>query len=594
MSKNTLPRLDALRNEMRKKGISAFIVPGTDPHLSEYSAEHWKARGWISGFNGSAGTAVITTDKAGLWTDSRYFLQAAQQLKDSGFDLFKDGLPETPAINDWLITELPAGSVIAVDGTLFSAAEARNMKQIFEDSELKFISDFTPFNTIWADRPKIPDNKLFIHNEKFSGESVDNKVNRVLEQVRKNKATSTLLAALDEIAWVFNVRGSDVECNPVVICYAFLSDTQRILFIDSQKLTEESTAYLKKEGITFRPYTDILPFLASLPEDTSILVDPKKVNYTLINTIPGHCIIRETTSPVSMLKSVKNPVQIEGIKTAMKRDGVALVRFFRWLEAHLSDGNVTEITVAEKLKEFRSAGKHYVGESFSTIAGFNEHGAIVHYSATPESNATLSTNGFLLIDSGAQYLDGTTDITRTIALGELTPEQKQDFTLVMKGHIALATAHYPQGTRGAQLDVLARHYLWNEGLNYLHGTGHGVGHFLNVHEGPQNIRLEENPTPLMPGMVTSNEPGLYRTGKYGIRCENLVLTVNDRETEFGRFYKFETLTLFPFDKKAFDKTLMTKEEIEWLNNYHETVYRTLSPELTNEEQEWLRNATSAL
>ena len=529
MSKSTLPRLKALRDEMGKAGITAFIIPGTDPHQSEYYASHWAARTWISGFDGSAGTAVVTTNQAGLWTDSRYFLQAAQQLEDSGFELFKEGLP---------------------------------------------------------------DNEAFIHDEKYSGESISDKMARIMEQVRQAGAAALLLAALDEIAWAFNIRGTDVECNPVVICYAYIDDSRRILFIDKAKINDTVCQYLQKNSVEIMPYENIFDFVAALPAEKKVFVDTNKINYTLLNKL--HAIPVSGQSPIALLKSIKNETQLAGTREAMIRDGVALVRFFRWLEKNIDSGKVTEITVAEKLREFRSQQSLYVGESFATIAGFNEHGAIVHYSATPESNAIISRKGFLLIDSGAQYLDGTTDITRTVSLGNLSPRQKRDFTLVMKGHIALATCHYPQGTRGAQLDALARHFLWDDHLNYLHGTGHGVGHFLNVHEGPQNIRLEENPTPLMPGMITSNEPGLYRTGEYGIRCENLVLTVPDYENEFGMFYRFETLTLFPFDTEALDISIMTEKEIEWLNSYHEMVYDRLSPMLDEEEQQWLHRKTTAI
>lgn len=592
MSKSTLPRLKALREEMGKAGITAFIIPGTDPHQSEYYASHWAARTWISGFNGSAGTAVVTTNQAGLWTDSRYFLQAAQQLEGSGFELFKEGLPDTPTIEQWLLKTLPQGATVAIDGTLFGASQAAKMKQNFESHGLHFVSDFTPFDTIWEGRPSIPKNEVFIHEEKYSGESVADKMTRIMEQVHQAGAEALLLAALDEIAWAFNIRGNDVECNPVVVCYAYIDDDRRILFIDQDKIGDTVCQYLKKNAVEIMPYDSIFDFVGSLPVEKKVFVDTNKINYTLLNKLNATSVSGQ--SPIALLKSIKNETQLAGTREAMIRDGVALVRFFRWLEQNIDSGKVTEITVAEKLREFRSQQNLYVGESFATIAGFNEHGAIVHYTATPESNATITRRGFLLIDSGAQYLDGTTDITRTISLGNLSPRQKRDFTLVMKGHIALATCHFPQGTRGSQLDALARHFLWDDHLNYLHGTGHGVGHFLNVHEGPQNIRLEENPTPLMPGMITSNEPGLYRTGEYGIRCENLILTVPDYQNEFGMFYRFETLTLFPFDTEALDLSIMTEKEIEWLNNYHEMVYDRLSPMLNEEEQQWLHRKTTSI
>ncbi len=592
MSRSTLPRLDALRHEMSKAGIAAFIIPGTDPHQSEYYAEHWAARTWITGFNGSAGTAVVTTNQAGLWTDSRYFLQAAQQLEGSGFELFKEGLPETPSMEQWLLTTLPQGATVAIDGTLFGALQAEALKTRFEHRGFHFVSDFTPFDALWSDRPLIPQNPLFIHDEKYSGESANAKIERTLHQVHQADADALLLTALDEIAWLFNIRGTDVQCNPVAICYGYIDDNRRILFINPNKVDDPTRQYLQQNNIELLPYEQVFEFAASLPASLRVFVDPKKTNYTLLNRLSATTVTG--ASPIALLKSCKNKVQVEGVRQAMIRDGVALVRFFRWLDENIGHGHVTEITVAEKLHEFRTQQELFMGESFSTIAGFNAHGAIVHYSATPESNVTITREGFLLVDSGAQYLDGTTDITRTVALGPLNSQQKRDFTLVLKGHIALATCHFPQGTRGAQLDVLARHFLWDNRLNYLHGTGHGIGHFLNVHEGPQSIRLEENPTPLMPGMITSNEPGLYRTGEYGIRCENLVLTVPDTENEFGTFYRFETLTLFPFDTEAIDISILNASEIEWLNNYHEMVYDRLSPHLSEEEQQWLRRKTAEI
>ncbi len=592
MSKSTLPRLDALRHEMSKAGIAAFIIPGTDPHQSEYYAEHWAARTWITGFNGSAGTAVVTTNQAGLWTDSRYFLQAAQQLEGSGFELFKEGLPETPSMEQWLLTTLPQGATVAIDGTLFGALQAEALKNRFEHRGFHFVSDFTPFDALWSDRPLIPQNPLFIHDEKYSGESANAKIERTLHQVHQADADALLLTALDEIAWLFNIRGTDVQCNPVAICYGYIDDNRRILFINPNKVDDPTRQYLQQNNIELLPYEQVFEFAASLPASLRVFVDPKKTNYTLLNRLSATTVTG--ASPIALLKSCKNKVQVEGVRQAMVRDGVALVRFFRWLDENIDHGHVTEITVAEKLYEFRAQQELFMGESFSTIAGFNAHGAIVHYSATPESNVTITREGFFLVDSGAQYLDGTTDITRTVALGPLNSQQKRDFTLVLKGHIALATCHFPQGTRGAQLDVLARHFLWDNRLNYLHGTGHGIGHFLNVHEGPQSIRLEENPTPLMPGMITSNEPGLYRTGEYGIRCENLVLTVPDTENEFGTFYRFETLTLFPFDTEAIDISILNASEIEWLNNYHEMVYDRLSPHLSEEEQQWLRRKTAEI
>lgn len=591
MDKETLSRLEALRSEMAARKIDAFIVPGTDPHQSEYYAEHWDCRTWISGFDGSAGTAVVTMTDAGLWTDSRYFLQAAEQLEGSGFTLFKDGLPETPSYLQWLIKTLPAQATVAIDGMLFSAEQATALSNALSSNGLKLISDFTPFDRIWLQRPELPLCPVFVHDTAFSGETAGGKIARTLRSIHEAGADALFLSALDEIAWLFNIRCHDVRCNPVAYAYAYIDDTRRILFIDERKIDEKGKLYLQTEHIEHRPYESALDFAAGL-QGKKVWIDPAKTSQTLLNALAVPTLRGE--SPIARFKAIKNAIQIKGIRNAMIRDGVALVRFFRWLDRNIDSGTVTEMSLSEQLRSFRAEQELFVDESFDTIAGFNAHGAIVHYTATPESDATLSREGFLLVDSGAQYMDGTTDITRTVALGTPTPEQKRDFTLVLKGHISLASCRFPKGTRGAQLDALARRPLWDEGLSYLHGTGHGVGHFLNVHEGPQSIRLQENSTPLMPGMVTSCEPGLYRAGEYGIRHENLLLTIEDTSTEFGEFYCFEPLTLFPFDKRALDLDLLSPQEIAWLNGYHRLVYDRLQGALTPEEREWLLEATSAI
>ena len=591
MSKHTLPRLNALRNEMALHNIQAFIIPGTDPHQSEYYAEHWGCRTWISGFNGSAGTAVVTTDNAGLWTDSRYFLQADEQLADSGFTLFKDGMPETPSIEAWLSSVLPAGSTVAIDGTLFSTTAVEKMIAFFELHGISLVTDFMPFDKIWQDRPSLPDTPFFAHDLEYCGENATSKIMRVMQAVEESGANALLLSALDDIAWIYNIRGRDVNYNPMTYAYAYIDNVRRILFVDSKKLNEENMTHLRTIGVEQMPYEEVFDFATSL-RDKKVSINPAKLNYTLYNNL-NTATIRED-GPIAMFKAIKNEVQIAGMRRAMVRDGVALVRFFRWLDSSIDAGKATEMSAAQQLRQFRAEQNLFVDESFGTICGYNEHGAIVHYSATPESDATIRRKGFLLVDSGAQYLDGTTDITRTVALGTPTPQQKRDFTLVLKGHIALSRCQFPEGTRGAQLDAIARMPLWKDGLTYLHGTGHGVGQFLNVHEGPQSIRLQENPTPLVPGMITSNEPGLYRAGDYGIRHENLILTVPAQETEFGKFYCFEPLTLFPFDKQALDMTIMQPHEIAWLNDYHRMVYDRLKSSLTSDECEWLREATSAI
>lgn len=590
MEKETLSRLAALRAEMASRQIDAYIIPGTDPHQSEYYAAHWDFRTWISGFDGSAGTVVVTMQDAGLWTDSRYFLQAEEQLAGSGIKLFKEGLPDTPSYIEWLSTVLPPHSTMAIDGTLFPVTTVEAMQKTFAAQELQLDCNFTPFDRIWAQRPEIPLHPFFVHELKYSGEETASKVARTLELTRNAGAEALLLAALDEIAWLFNIRGSDVHCNPVAIAYAYIDAERRILFIDERKVDAAGKAYLHEEGIEYMPYSAVFDFAAHIHKN--VLIDPSKTNYALASALNTDVI--RAASPVATLKAIKNETQIKGVRHAMVRDGVALIRFFRWLDNNIDTGNVTEMSAARQLRAFRAEQELFINESFDTTAGFNEHGAIVHYTATPESDAKITRKGFLLVDSGAQYLDGTTDITRTFVVGSLTPKQKRDFTLVLKGHIALTMCRFPQGTRGAQLDAIAREPLWSEGLSYLHGTGHGVGHFLNVHEGPQSIRLQENPVELAPGMITSCEPGLYRTGEYGIRHENLLLTVEDKETEFGKFYRFEPLTLFPFDKRALDISILLPHEIAWLNDYHRMVYDKLKGSLTSDECKWLLEATSAL
>lgn len=579
-------RLEALRAEMKKNKISAYIVPGTDPHASEYIADYWKERVWISGFNGSAGTVVVTLDKAGLWTDSRYFLQGGEQLQGSGIDLMKQGLPETLEIVPWLSKELKSGEKVAVNAQMFSLNAYAGMKSELRMSGIDLLSADL-INEIWEDRPALPKNPFFVFDIKYSGKSTIDKLKTLRDEMKKNFADIFVMSALDDIAWLFNIRGNDVSFNPVVIAYALVDMENATLFIDSEKLTEENKKYLESQSVTIAPYNDIYKSLKKINGEKAVLLDGAKLNQSLFESIPSTCPIRNTMSPVFKLKSVKNEIEIEGVRRAMLKDGLALTRFFKWLDDNVKTGEITEITIGEQLRKFRGEEENFIGESFGTIAGYADHGAIVHYSATPESNYSLKQENILLIDSGAQYLDGTTDITRTYPLGKPTIAQKTDYTLVLKGHIAIDQAIFPAGTRGSQIDILARKALWDRRLNYGHGTGHGVGHFLNVHEGPQSIRMDENPTTLQAGMILSNEPGLYRAEKYGIRIENLVLVVEDKTTEFGQFLRFETLTLFPINQDLIDVELLSDDEIKWLNNYHARVYDTLSPNLELEEREWL-------
>lgn len=593
MNRTTNQRVDALRTLLKEEGINAFIIPSTDPHLSEYVAPHWQSREWISGFTGSAGTVVITEEQAGLWTDSRYFLQAAQQLEGSDIDLYKEMLPETPSIPTFLKTSLGTGAVVGIDGKVFSTEEAKQLQDELKENGITIKSVEDPMNKIWEDRPAIPEGPAFIYENQYAGKSCREKLATIREEMKKAGAEALLISALDEIAWTLNIRGNDVHCNPVVVSYLLISKNEAHFFIHPQKVTGELSAYLKEANVSIHSYEDIEYFLNNLSVDT-LLLNPSKTNYAVYSAICPDCRIIEGASPVTLLKAIRNEQEIAGIHAAMQRDGVALVKFLKWLEEAVHTGKETEISVDKKLHELRAAQPLYMGESFDTIAGYKEHGAIVHYEATPETDVPLQPKGFLLLDSGAQYLDGTTDITRTIALGELTEEEKTDYTLILKGHIALAMAVFPEGTRGAQLDVLARMPIWKHRMNFLHGTGHGVGHFLNVHEGPQSIRMNENPVALQAGMVTSNEPGVYKAGSHGIRTENLVLTIPAGEGLFGNYLKFETITLCPICKKGIIKEMLATEEIEWLNEYHRKVYDKLSPDLNKEEQEWLKEACAAI
>lgn len=593
MKQNITERVTVLRSLLSEKGLSAFIIPSTDPHLSEYVASHWKSREWISGFTGSAGTVVVTLDKAGLWTDSRYFLQAADQLENTGIELFKDGLPTTPTIMGWLSGELKEGESLGIDGKMFSVSEVEDMKNVLSKKSITVDTSLDPFEQIWSDRPAMPQDPAFIYETKYAGVSCTDKIEQIRQKMENAGVESLLVSTLDEIAWTLNLRGFDVKCNPVVISYLLISKTEIVYFIAPEKLTKEVREYLLSQDVVIRNYDEINNALSEL-NTTTLLINPLRTNFDVCSAVNSSCKVVCGNSPVALLKAVRNEQEIAGIRSAMIRDGVALTKFLRWLETAVPKGTETELSIDAKLHEFRAAQDMYMGESFDTIAGYKEHGAIVHYSATAETSSVLKPEGFLLLDSGAQYLDGTTDITRTIALGPLTEEEKIDYTLVLKGHIALATCKFPYGTRGAQIDVLARAALWQRGLNYLHGTGHGVGHFLSVHEGPQSIRMNENPVLLLPGMLTSNEPGLYKGGRHGIRTENLTLVRRDVETEFGEFYRFETVTLCPICTEGVIKSLLSDLEINWLNDYHKIVFDRLSPYLDAEEISWLRTKTVAI
>lgn len=594
MTYDNIPaRIEAFRAKMLEAGLQAVILPRTDPHLSEYISDHWHIVRYLSGFSGSAGTMVITTDSALVWTDSRYFLQCAKQIEGTGIILMKDGLPDTPSVTDYLVTTLHKGDTVGINGLLMSIDDTATLASRLQSAGLGLKVDFDPTDSVWPDRPAMPSDKIFVHDEKYSGESASSRIARTLESVKAAGADSYFTAALDEIAWMLNIRSNDVHCSPVAASFLYVSPEGSTLFVDAAKLTPEVEAHLKSAGVTTRPYGSLTAELPALTSGATVLLATTSASGAIESLLKGHSIV--ASSPVAMLKAVKNDVQIANVRTSHVRDGVAMVRSLIEIEKAVASGRpLTEIDVAEILESNRRKGDLFYDLSFDSICGFGPNGAIVHYTATPESNTAITKDNLLLIDSGANYLDGTTDITRTIAIGTPTADMRHDFTLVMKGHIAIATAIFPEGTRGAQLDAMARMPLWKEGKSYLHGTGHGVGFFLNCHEGPQSIRLNDTLAPLTPGMLTSNEPGVYLAGRYGIRCENLVLTIPHSETEFGKFYAFETITLCPFDRSLFDTSIMSDEEIRWVDNYHSRVFELLSPSLDEEEKAWLEAATRPL
>jgi len=588
-------RINALRREMKTRGLDAYLIPSSDPHLSEYPAEHWKSRVWISGFTGSAGTVVVTADKAGLWTDSRYFLQAAQQLEGTGIQLYKMKLPETPTIEEFLLSEIQSGQTIGLDGQVYSALDAQTLEKKLSKKGITLNTSYDLIQEIWKDRPAIPTNPLFEMPVELSGKSVSEKLNEINDLLHKEGADCLLLTALDEIAWTFNIRGTDVVYNPVVISYGFISEKESVLFINPKKLTTEVAEHLKKEGVILADYSVIGTYLSRLTSDQTIFVDMNKTNIALFNAIPKDCSIIEGITPANHLKSIKNETEIKGFRNALIKDGVALTKFHIWLENQMAAGEkVTELSAAAKLSAFRAEQPLYIMDSFETICGYAAHGASPHYSATPETDATLKPESLLLMDSGGQYMDGTTDITRTISLGTPTEQMKKDFTRTLKGMISIAKAKFPDGIRGCLIDVLARKALWDAGIQYLHGTCHGIGHCLNVHEGPQSIRMEENPVPLRAGMVMSDEPAMYRAGEYGIRTENMILIREDSETEYGKFLSFDTLTMCYIDTSLVIVPMLSVREHAWLNKYHQMVYELLSPHLNKEEAEWLKEKTKEI
>ena len=588
--------LARMRQAMLEHGIDACVVSGTDPHQSELPAMHWRGREWLTGFesaNGTNGTAVVLQDDALCWTDSRYFLQATEQLKDTGFRMMEEDGPNAVDLVDWLVEHTHSGQTVGIDGMTFSISYAQRLEQELGDNGVKLNTEFPVFDYIYPDRPARPMNPLFVHDENIVGVTTDRKMEAIMEEVKPELANAILLSSLDDIAWATNLRAAnDIAYSPVFVAFLYIDNERRVLFIDQEKITDEVKAHLQKYHIEVQPYDSVTGFVAGLPKETRLLLDPEKTARGIYDHVG--CSVVFGGSAVAKLKSIKNESMIRSIRTAMLKDGVALTKFFMLVEREYPKGELTEIGLARELRRLRLADPTCVDESFASIIGWNGHGAIVHYEPTEESSSDIKGEGLLLVDSGGQYTFGTTDITRTVALGTPTEEEKHDFTLVMKGHIALSNAIFPAGTTGHQLDVLARQFLWREGKAYYHGTGHGVGFFINCHEGPQNIRLNANPTPLEPGMLQSDEPGLYLADRYGIRCENLILCVPDTVTEFGQFLKFEPLTLFPFDLRLFQTEIMTAEEIQWVNDYHARVRQELTPLLTPEEAAWLADKTREL
>lgn len=587
-------RIEKLRLLMKEKGMEAYIIPSFDAHKSEYVAEHWKCREWISGFTGSAGTVVVTMTDAGLWTDGRYYIQAEKQLEGSNIKLFKMGQPEVPSYIEWLKNSLNHKDCVGFAGKVFSATEVKNMMEAFKTKEIRVEMNFDLIDELWEERPYIPQNPIFLHDVKFAGKSRREKINEVREEMKEKGANKYLLTSLDDIAWLLNIRGQDVCNNPVVTSYGIISESKVELFIDAKKVSSENKAELEADNIEVKDYNEVSNSIKGLTNRDAVFLDPIKVNMWLYSLINGDVKKVEDTNITTKLKAIKNDVEIENLERCQIKDGIAMVKLIKWLKEVVNKEKITEITVDKKLKEFRGEQKDFLGPSFDTIAGYREHAAMMHYKALPESDYLLKGEGMVLVDSGGQYLDGTTDITRTIILGKLSDEEKRDFTLVLKAHIGLSSAKFLYGATGSNLDVLARKPLWKHGLDYKCGTGHGVGFLLNVHEGPQGFSQVPNKVVLEKGMIITNEPGIYKEGKHGVRTENTMLVTLDEKTEFGQFMRFKTISYCPIDLEGIDVNMLTPEEKEWLNTYHNEVYDKLCSYLDEEEKEWLKKETRSI
>ncbi len=588
-----MSNLNNLREVMKKENVDYYIIPSGDSHQSEYVPEYYKGRAYVSGFTGSAGTLLVGIEESYLWTDGRYFIQAEKELNGSGIKLMKMNIPGYPSLIEWIKNNVKEGKTLAFDGSTISTNEYKNYKELSEKNGFNIKMDKDFLNEIWSDRPELSKEKIFIHDIKYCGRCTSEKLQEVRDEMKKLEGENYVIASLDDIAWLFNIRGNDIAYNPVALAYALISDNEAVLYIDEEKVANDDKRRLEAQGVTLKPYNDIYKDIKNVTE--SIIIDGAKVNGKLYSLISEDVKIIENLNITTSLKAVKNEVEIKNMEVSQVRDGVAMVKFIKWLKENVGKINMTEISASDKLEEIRAKGEYFKGLSFNTIAGYKDHAAMMHYSATEESQYELNSEGMLLIDSGAQYLDGTTDITRTFILGSITEEEKRDFTLVLKSHIALATTIFLKGTNGCNLDAIARRPLWKYGMDYKCGTGHGVGFFLNVHEGPQGIRPFCNTIALEPGMILTNEPGVYKENKHGIRTENtLLVTKAFKNDEMGEFYKFDTISYCPIDLEGVDVSLLDEEEREWLNNYHRTVYEKLSPYLTEEEKKFLEKETRSI
>lgn len=592
MNKKTAKKIHKLRNLIKQHKLDALIVPTADPHQTEYVHDHWKCREWLSGFTGSAGTVVILPEKAGLWTDGRYFIQAEQELENCGIELFKDGMPDVPKLIDWVCEQVPENGKVGVDGRQITVKQSKEWETKFEKKNIRLITDQDLVSNVWNDRPALSGEPLFLHGIEYAGQSTADKLAEIRDKMQEKDADSYLLNSLYNIAWLFNLRGNDIPTCPVFMAYALITADDATLFIDDAKLTDEVRSTLDADGVTTAAYKELFPTLEKLPDDRAVYLDDSKVNIRLKQSIPEACKIVTGKDLADLPKARKNKIQIDHWRTVQELDGTAMVRYWKWLEENVPQGGVTECTAADQLEQFRRSHSECTDLSFSSISAFGPNAAMMHYFPRPETCAALEPRGLYLIDSGGQYPGGTTDITRTMVLGELTDEERTDYTLTLRGLIALSSARFLKGAAGNNLDILARQPLWEHGIDYKCGTGHGVGQFLSVHEGPQGISQSKlTSDPFEPGMILTIEPGVYREGKHGIRIENMVVVEEDCETESGTFYRFGTLTLFPIDTEPLKTELMTDKEIDWLNSYHQTVFEKLSPRLDPQEVEWLKTKT---